>query len=90
MSCSFGSSELSVENETGHRSKMILKADGIYLCSNWLGIDINGQNPISVLPPSLAISIAMPLRLSSTFIMTSEIAVEACSDVAWSGVLHCA
>ena len=34
-----------MENEIGHRSKIILKADGIYLCSNWLGIDISGQNP---------------------------------------------
>ncbi len=34
-----------MENEIGHRSKIILKADGIYLCSNWPGIDINGQNP---------------------------------------------
>ena len=40
-----GSSELSVENEIGHRSKIILKADGICLCSNRLGIDINGRNP---------------------------------------------
>ena len=79
-----------MENEIGHLSKIILEADGIYLCSNWLGIDINGQNSISVLPSSLAISIAMQLRLSSTFFMTSEIAVEACSDVAWSGVLRSA
>ena len=40
-----GSSELNVENEIGHLSKIILEADGICLCSNWLGIDINGQNP---------------------------------------------
>ena len=45
---------------------------------------------ISVLPSSLAISIAMRLRLSSTFFMTSEIATEVGSDVAWSGVLHSA
>ena len=79
-----------VENEIGHLSKIILEADGIYFCSNWLEIDIDGQNPISVLPSLLAISIAMQLRLSSTFFMTSEIAAEACSDVAWSGVLHSA
>ena len=40
-----GSSELSVENEIERRSKITFKADGICLCSNWLGIDINGQNP---------------------------------------------
>ena len=34
-----------MENEIGHRSKIILKADGICPRSNWLGIDINGQNP---------------------------------------------
>ena len=34
-----------MENEIGHLSKIILELDGIYLCSNWLGIDINGQNP---------------------------------------------
>ena len=34
-----------MENEIGHLSKIILEADGIYFCSNWLGIDINGQNP---------------------------------------------
>ena len=79
-----------MENEIGHLSKIILEADGICLCSNSLGIDINGQNPISVLPSSLATSIAMQLRLSSTFFMTSEITTEACSDMAWSGDLHSA
>ncbi len=34
-----------MENKIGHRSKIILEADGIYLCSNWLGIDIHGQKP---------------------------------------------
>ena len=27
-----------------HLSKITLEPDGIYVCSNWLGNDINGQN----------------------------------------------
>ncbi len=34
-----------MENEIVQLSIIILEADGIYLCSNWLRIDTNGQNP---------------------------------------------
>ena len=39
----------------------------------WLGIDINSQNPNSRYYRRSAISIAMQLRPSSTFFMTSQI-----------------
>ena len=80
-----------MENEIGHRSKIILKADGICFCSDWLGIDINGQNP------NLGITVVIGdfycdavEAIKHFFSMSSEIATEVCSDVAWSGILHCA
>ena len=78
-----------MENETGHLSKIILEADGIYFCSNWLGIDINGQNPnlgITVVIGNFYCDAVETFKL----FMASKIATEACNDVAWIGVLHSA
>ena len=78
----FGSSELSVENEIGHRSKIILKTDGICFCSNWLGIDINGQNPNLGITVVIGDFCCDAVETFKHFFMTSEIATEACGDVA--------
>ena len=73
-----------------HLSKKILETDGIYVCPNWLGIDINGQNPNLGIAVIIGDFYCDAVETFKLFFMTSEISTEVCSDVAWSGVLHSA